>query len=116
MRGHWFRRDKEATKAAGFLSKRSHITLATHHGPAKTYLFGKDVLAQRERIWRREGKRCFDCWKPLDVEADILAENGMHRAHLVARSKQGDDSDSNLICLCRNCHIRRHGNGASMHF
>lgn len=110
------RRDKEATAAAGFLDKRSHITSAGYKSPAKTYLFGEDVVEQRKRILARDKGCCVDCWKRLDLMAPLMMPNAMHRSHEIPKSAGGDDSDENLKSRCPKCHRIKDGHGQPMHF
>ena len=59
----------------------------------------KQYVRLREAILERDGWRCqmCGCLKNLDVH------------HLRRRSSLGDDSETNLITLCRACHQALHG-------
>lgn len=105
MRGSAIRRDAERTSKAHFLDPRSHYTIATHKGPAQCFLFGRDVEAQRARIYIRDKGRCVDCGMALDLST-IEPPHGLQRSHVVPRSKQGDDSDSNVRSRDQQCHYQ----------
>lgn len=103
MRGSRLRRDVERTKAAGFLDRRSHFTIATHKGPAQQFMFGKDMMTQRIKAYVRDGGRCQNkqCRKWCEFDQFELD-------HIIPRSKGGDDSLGNLQVLCQSlsggCH------------
>jgi 5-methylcytosine-specific restriction endonuclease McrA len=52
----------------------------------------------RERILRRDGWRCQNCGSLRSLEVH----------HVQRRSQQGDDTEQNLITLCRSCHTDQH--------
>jgi hypothetical protein len=60
----------------------------------------KTTFAQKRRIKEEAGFKCAipncNTTSPLDLHHIIHSEDG------------GDESDDNLICLCRNCHGRYH--------
>lgn len=105
------KRDEEATRAAGFLDTRSYVRLN-----GKWLLFGVDVAMQRERIWKRDNRRCVECGLLLDIYAPILARNAMHRSHEIPRSKGRDDRDVNIKSRCPECHRKRDLHGCPGHF
>jgi hypothetical protein len=55
-------------------------------------------VSYQARIVERDGKKCRACGRgnPLEVH------------HIVYRSRGGTDEDSNLITLCRGCHVKAH--------
>lgn len=52
----------------------------------------------RERIKTRDGFRCTLCGETEGLEVH----------HIKHRSEGGDDSDNNLVTLCRRCHAMQH--------
>jgi hypothetical protein len=57
------RRDKEATKAAGFASKKSYVSFAGHQ-----YLYGlADHARRRVEVWEQANGMCQTCKKPHKV-------------------------------------------------
>ena len=52
----------------------------------------------RERILRRDQRTCQRC----GLEGDTVD-------HIIPRTLGGDDSDSNLQCLCRTCNYSKGG-------
>jgi phage terminase large subunit GpA-like protein len=73
-------------------------------GP-KSVRFRLDPLADdslRQHVLRRDGWRCQSCGTMSNLEVH----------HKQFRSHSGQDSEENLITLCRQCHDRIHrGNG-----
>jgi 5-methylcytosine-specific restriction endonuclease McrA len=53
----------------------------------------------RQQILRRDGWRCQLCGAMSNLEVH----------HKELRSHSGDDSEENLITLCRRCHAQVHG-------
>ena len=53
----------------------------------------------RERVLERDGWRCQKCGSRTNLEVH----------HHQFRSRQGDDSEDNLITVCHNCHRAIHG-------
>jgi len=52
----------------------------------------------RQEVLRRDGWRCQSCGSMSNLE--------VHHQHF--RSRLGDDSEANLITLCRVCHASAH--------
>jgi ATP-dependent DNA helicase RecQ len=55
--------------------------------------------ALRQQVLRRDGWRCQSCGAMCNLEVH----------HQQFRDHSGDDSESNLITLCTNCHAMAHG-------
>ena len=55
--------------------------------------------ALRQQVLRRDGWRCQSCGAMSNLEVH----------HKEFRSQSGDDSEENLITLCRSCHTLAHG-------
>lgn len=70
----------------------------------REFLSYRDWMARRREVWQRDGQRCVDCRKKLELnEAEIH--------HLRKRSLRGGDQGSNLVTLCKGpfgCHAKRH--------
>ena len=54
----------------------------------------------RQQMLRRDGWRCQLCGSMSNLEVH----------HQQFRSHSGDDSDENLVTLCRSCHNETHNN------
>jgi 5-methylcytosine-specific restriction endonuclease McrA len=59
-------------------------------------------MEKRERVWRRDGKKCYHCGDPVALA-------GCHCDHIVS-GKRGTNKFSNLRVLCRRCHVLRADN------
>ena len=59
---------------------------------------GRFWALRRERVLRRDGRRCFECGKAGRLEVH----------HVVHLSDGGTNDEENLVTLCRDCHIRAH--------
>lgn len=68
---------------------------------------GKDLQAQRLRIFERDKGICQDCGIPVLFNAPEEWDNSFHRAHIRGKRMHGDD-DSNVRALCGRCHRREH--------
>jgi len=71
-------------------------------GLAKIAAFRLDAGAYRQlrtRVLERDGWRCQKCGSRTNLEVH----------HRQFRSRQGDDSEDNLITVCSQCHRAIHG-------
>jgi 5-methylcytosine-specific restriction endonuclease McrA len=68
---------------------------------------GKDLQAQRIRIFERDKGLCHDCGIPVLFNAPEEWDNSFHRAHLRGKRNFGDD-DSNVKTSCGKCHRAHH--------
>jgi HNH endonuclease len=81
-----------------FNDRRSFVSL----GPEpKLFLYGVDMSAQRDIVYKNSRGRCRKC----KVE---LPEGILEMDHVVSRGKGGDDSITNLQMLCPTCHMHKH--------
>jgi hypothetical protein len=62
-------------------------------------------MAQRERIFSRDGFRCVYCGATFP-ETDLTID------HVEPRVKGGDRSDGNLVTCCRTCNTAKAGEPA----
>jgi 5-methylcytosine-specific restriction endonuclease McrA len=76
-------------------------------GPRRGRLQGKDIQAQRLRIFERDQGICQDCGIRVLFNAPEEWGNSFHRAHIRGKRMFGDD-DSNLKTSCGNCHRAHH--------
>ena len=89
--------DAERTELAGFRDSRRYWTVT-----GKVYLFGRDMMRQREEVHARDAGKCVACGKVqslFEMELDHYP---------ISRGQGGDDSMSNLRTLCFDCHRARH--------
>jgi hypothetical protein len=72
------KKDREATKAARFLSRYSYVSQRIHPGTEKQciYLAGRDCEFQRVIVLTRDNFICVDCGQKLDWETAHLAHGG----------------------------------------
>src|SRR5580658_7828948 len=100
--------DKEATKAAGFISRSSYISRRVHPDsdpphPCR-YLAGlDDIGAVRLEIFERDNYRCVDCGKRVTWEGGHMAHGGNTK---ISRC----DCPENLKTKCWECHMRKEHN------
>ena len=95
--------DPALTASMGYADKRSYRTI---HGGE--YLFGEDIVLRRSQVYLRDRGVCQMCGE------EPSPKWAWELDHIIAHSKQGDDSMENMRVLCgrhsRNkCHIKRHG-------
>lgn len=93
------KRDIQATKARGFISKRSFIRL----GDGAEILSGKDWHSRVMDVFIRDEHACRGCGKDMDWGYEWM---DVH--HIVKRGDGGSDNLENLILLCRDCHNKQH--------
>ena len=110
-----FKRDKQATEAAGFVDRDSYISHRVHPGTDHQcqYLKGDDVEQIRRKIFDRDRHRCqlkLVCTgvRVLPFEGDIYT-----RGHL-EHEKGGYGAQrcfcmENLRIACYACHVIKHG-------
>lgn len=89
--------DPEATKARGFLDRRSFV-----NWDGKEFLGKKDWEYRRMFVYFRDGGKCTECNQWVD-ELDFEAHH-----HPVTRGQGGDDKADNLKTICRPCHRKQH--------
>ena len=95
--------DREATKAANFVSKKSWISNAGAH-----HLFALDKTIRRQQILSRDNYTCQKCGrKNLIWEGDT--PHSAEWDHIHGRGKTHGDEMSNGQTLCRHCHVRKTG-------
>jgi hypothetical protein len=93
--------DKEATVAAGFTDPRSYIR------QGKTYLFGADMHALRQRVFDRSRGYCEMRSQGVGCQSRITWET-MELHHQPTRAQGGDDSEGATKASCRRCHSAFH--------
>lgn len=100
-----FKINREATKAAAFLDRRSYVSLRIHPATEHPCIFlkGKDVEIVRLRIFEREKGRCWNCgayygWNYGELR-HLEGGNGAERCWC----------DENLGWGCPKCHHLEHG-------
>ena len=99
--------DKEATKQAQFLDKRSYVgnRIFAHPGTNHqcVYLFGKDASLRRHYVVLLQGGKCKCCGQSCIAGSSELD-------HIVGGSKVNRCwCFENLQYLCRECHTKKHG-------
>lgn len=69
----------------------------TNEQMARARLAAKtERLGRRDRIWRRDGGRCYYCSRPLTRKTMTID-------HVVARYVGGTDDEKNIVLCCRTC-------------
>lgn len=68
-------------------------------------LKGKKMKALRERVFERDGYRCVECGSTFWLEL----------SHNKPRGRGGADTEDNLACRCKICHVRRDHFGCEHH-
>ena len=93
-RGNGAKRDERETEEMGFADKDSFIAM-----DGRVFLSGSDWDGRKEQLFKRDNGRCrvSGCRGPAE-----------HPHHIKHRSKGGDDSMENLMCICANCHRIAH--------
>ncbi len=100
--------DKEATKAAGFASRFSYVSLRLHPGTTHQcqYLAGfVDIGKQRAKIFARDNFLCVDCGFPPTHDDPLEMAHGGNTK--ISRC----DCDENLKTKHRSCHGRNDHHG-----
>jgi 5-methylcytosine-specific restriction endonuclease McrA len=98
-------KDTEATDAAEFKDQASYIRRG------KFYLFGLDLLALREAVFKRSEGFCEMSIRGITDQRcnrNISFET-MEMHHEPPKSKGGHDHIDLVVASCRRCHIARHG-------
>ena len=101
----WEKRDWAETAARGFKDKRSYVGFRIHPGTSHccVYLKGKDTTLARERIFYRDGGRCFACGNYIALEyGELEHEKG-------GDSRERCYCDENLRWADRFCHRIKDG-------
>lgn len=75
--------------------------------PRPGRIAGKELQAQRERIFERDEGLCQDCGIPTLFNAPEEWPNSFHRAHIRGKRMWGD-GDDNVRTLCGGCHRAEH--------
>jgi hypothetical protein len=100
------KRDKEATRAAKFLSRYSYVSFRIHPGTTHpcVYLAGSDCGAVRERIFQRDHFRCQleNCQICVSLATGEL--DHIEGKRKVIRCW----CDENLRTVCKKHHRRKH--------
>jgi 5-methylcytosine-specific restriction endonuclease McrA len=69
------------------------------HKKTSARLHSREYEELRHRVLRRDGWRCQFCGSRQNLEVH----------HQQFRSRSGEDTEDNLISVCRNCHSIAHG-------
>jgi hypothetical protein len=97
--------DKEATRAAGFLSRYSYISLRIHPGTDHQcrYLAGDDVVVARKACFERDHYRCTEpnCGRCVSWETGEMDHGGKTKV-------QRCSCPENLHTKCGRCHRKKH--------
>lgn len=108
----WAHKDKEATKAAKFLDRRSWV--GSNSKGLYVRLFGKDMTALREKVFRTHGNACVNSlW---DESKAMECMGPLELSHEIPRSLGGSDTAENTRPRCRKHHRLRDGHGCDLHF
>ena len=99
------RKDIEATKAAGFLSRYSYVSFRVHprSDHCCVYLAGDDCEIERRRVFDRDGYRCVDCGVGINIFTGELDHIGGNTKVTRCWCPEA------LMTRCHDCHVRRHG-------
>ncbi len=91
------KRDLSATAAAKFQDPRSYLCLDGRH-----VLYGKDWKARKAELWARCQGRCEKIVDrhPGGMFALRCRSEAAHAHHIIKRSRQRNDSLTNLIAYC----------------
>ena len=98
----WARIDKEGTQGAGFLDKRSWIGFNSKD-ERYVRLFGKDMMALREKVFDRENWICYEYLKAPFGKGPSCS-GGLELSHDIPRGRGGSDTPENTHCRCRKHH------------
>lgn len=71
---------------------------------------GKDLKAQRLRIFERDKGICQDCGREVLFNAPEEWGNSFHRAHIRGK-RMWQDGDDNVKTSCGGCHRKHHTGG-----
>lgn len=72
------------------------------------YMGSDDTSIPSEKIFKRDRYKCRNCKRKGGDKGDVE----LHTHHIVSKAKGGDDTLSNLVALCKECHQSVH-NGTS---
>ena len=97
--------DREASKAAHFLSRYSYVSLRIHpesDPPHQCiYLAGDDVAGARRACFESDNWRCVNCQRCISWETGEMDHGGKTKV-------QRCSCPENLSTKCRRCHNRKH--------
>lgn len=99
------RENKGLTADACFSDRRSKVGLRADGSPL-VRLFGRDMSALRERVFRRDGNCCVECGSTQFLQS----------SHNRPRGAGGSDEEQNLAVRCVICHRRKDLHGEPGHF
>ena len=96
------RKDAAATRAAGYWSRYSYVSLRVHPGTTHQceYLSGADCSDRRRVVFDRDHWRCVDCGSESALELDHMGGNTKVTRCWCMEALQ---------TRCNSCHRRRHG-------
>lgn len=93
----WQRRASVSKSASG-VSRIRRDTYNTVNGFSKVGSW----WTIRAEVWKRDKGKCVDC------QRRGFATPAKEVHHIIALSRGGTTTKGNLICLCQQCHDRRH--------
>ncbi|MED0680247.1 HNH endonuclease [Aneurinibacillus thermoaerophilus] len=69
--------------------------------------YPEDFNRQRHLAMKRDGEKCQHCGMD-DLQHYRKFNQSLHAHHIVPRCQGGSNHMSNLIILCRDCHVEEH--------
>jgi 5-methylcytosine-specific restriction endonuclease McrA len=99
LRGRGAKRDQAETAARNFDDAKSFISL-----DGREFLAGDDWKEQKAKVWKRDKGMCQSMFSGFY----LCGAKAVHVHHVVRKSRGGDDSLDNLVCLCAAHHREAH--------
>jgi hypothetical protein len=108
--------DKAATRAASFHSRYSYVSSRIHPGSdpphSCVYLAGlEDIGKRRLEVFERDGFRCVDCGRKVNLEAPSYDPDSAHLAHGGHTKISRCWCMENLSLKCGACHDKNDHHG-----
>ena len=78
----------------------------------RTKLTGKHYTAFRYELWMAQNRKCIECGRVTDIQAELHRDDSFHTDHLNGRGLGGskrDDTFKSCVGKCGRCHRIKHG-------